>query len=121
MTGNRWNGNGAGGVIGAGIPFNENGYTPPNHRFPIGKPSPNWHSRPLLPKPASPKMTRIEERELAFEELETSATATKKELMIIFGYIGLAVLLILPTILILVVVRNRQSNDDQKEPDEDNS
>jgi len=53
--------------------------------------------------------------------LEESEATTKKELLIIFGYIGLAVLLILPTILILLVIRKNRSPDPQKEPDEENT
>ena len=66
----------------------------------------------------SSKITGVER---SLNMLEESEATTKKELLIIFGYIGLAVLLILPTILILLVIRKNRSPDPQKEPDEENT
>ena len=82
----------------------------------IGRPSPKWHT-PLLAKGGKVAVPSNIELNYEITPAQIDEEATRKELLVIFAYVGLAVILILPTIAVLIVARNRrikeQNGDDQ--------
>ena len=86
----------------------------------IGRPSPKWHT-PLVAKGS--KVAPPSNIELNYEIAPTQIDeeATRKELLVIFAYVGLAVILILPTVAVLLVARNRRIKDAQQHEDDQGS
>ena len=73
-----------------------------------------WHQNQLIPKVVSPSTDTLGTG-IRFPEMieEFAIQRRKQEMMIVLAYIGLAIVLIIPTIAILIVLRRKTSKLDE--------
>ena len=73
-----------------------------------------WHQNQLIPKVVSPSTNPLGTGMRSPEMIEEFAIQRRKqEMMIVLAYIGLAIVLIIPTIAILIVLRRKTSKLDE--------